>query len=248
MTITNLKPAIFRYLLRWWCVNRQALLSTVSKMARRLRQLKALSVLTFDLFEAEDLATPPPATLSRRRLAEITLRQMPTGKPEISEHQVLPKLDQLQQMYQYYNWKYFDGKLPRTNIVYSNRMTSAGSYTPSRKLITIGRKYHEIFPDELADTLKHEMIHIRHIRHDTAFKAEAKRVGASVRANSHPLLRRPPRYIYLCGNCGGEYPRQKRLVMASCGECSSGRKFDPRYKLILKKDRSGKEKKVARQS
>lgn len=217
-------------------------------MAKRLRQLKALSVLNFDLFTAEVLDTPPPATLSRRQLAEVIRRQMPTGKSEIADHQILPKLEQLQQMYQYYNWKYFDGKLPRANIVYSNRMTSAGSYTPSRKLITIGRKYHEIFPDELADTLKHEMIHIRHIRHDAVFKAEAKRVGASIRAKSHPLLRRRPRYIYLCGNCGGEYPRQKRLVMASCGECSSGRKFDPRYKLKLKKVASGKENLAARQS
>jgi len=138
-------------------------------------------------------------------------------------------------MFERYNRIYFDNCLPRVDIEYSTRMLSAGSYTPSRKLIRIGRKYHELFPQDLADTMKHEMIHIQIFRHDSAFKAEAQRIGASIKARSHPLLRKPARYLYICGNCGREYPRQKRLRMASCGVCTSGKRFDPRFKLKLKK-------------
>jgi hypothetical protein len=113
-------------------------------------------------------------------------------------------------------------------------MMSAGSYTPSHKLIRIGRKYHEVFPRDIDDTLKHEMIHIVHFNHNAAFKAEARRIGCSVRAQSHPSLRKPPRYLYECPACRTEYPRQKILRMASCGDCSRGGKFDSRFKLRLK--------------
>ncbi|MEA3297235.1 MAG: hypothetical protein U9R56_05165, partial [candidate division Zixibacteria bacterium] len=104
---------------------------------------------------------------------------------------------------------------------------------PNRKVIKIGRKYHEIFLGEIADTLKHEMIHILHFHHDRAFKTEANRIGASIRARTHPLLRKSPRYVYECRHCGRRYPRQKQFRMASCGVCTSGKKYDPRYKLSL---------------
>jgi predicted SprT family Zn-dependent metalloprotease len=113
-------------------------------------------------------------------------------------------------------------------------MLVAGGYFPDKNEIRISVKYHTFFPDEVYDTLKHEMIHIVHFKHDAAFKRMARRIGASIRANEHPALRRRPRYIYICPGCFAEYPRQKRLRMASCGKCSKG-KFDPRYKLILKK-------------
>lgn len=146
----------------------------------------------------------------------------------------LPGVSELRQMFDIYNREYFDGKLPRVKIKYSKRMLAAGGYFPDKKEIRISVKYHTVFPDEVYDTLKHEMIHIIHFKHDAAFKRMARRIGASIRANEHPALRRPPRYIYLCPGCFTEYPRQRRLRMASCGKCSKG-KFDPRYKLILKK-------------
>ena len=74
-----------------------------------------------------------------------------------------------------------------------------------------------------------------HLRHDAKFKAEAARVGASLRARSHPELRKTPKYLYLCPGCRKEYPRQKRFRLASCGDCSQGGKFDSRYKLKLKR-------------
>jgi len=204
-------------------------------MRRNKSQKRALTALNYNLFEPENLTPPAPATLytlirqHQTPAAAVSLTTTPpaaTGLPEVGE---------LYRMFDRYNWVYFEGRLPKVKIEYSSRMTSAGSYMPQRRLIRIGRKYHQLFPEELADTLKHEMIHVRHFRHGRAFKAEAARVGASVRAKSHPSLHKPPRYIYRCPRCGREYPRQKRLRMASCGVCTPGRSFDQRFKLKLKK-------------
>lgn len=145
----------------------------------------------------------------------------------------LPGIGDLERMFAIYNREYFDNKLPRVKIRYSRRMLVAGGYFPQKKEIRISEKYHTYFPDEVYDTLKHEMIHILHFRHDAAFRKMAHRIGASLRANEHPALTRPPRYLYICPACLTEYPRRKRLRMASCGQCSRGG-FDPRYKLVLK--------------
>ncbi len=207
-------------------------------MRRNKSQKKAIAALNYDLFRPEDLSPPAPATLY------TAIRQHRSAAPVVSLSTVpsaetgLPDTGELCRMFERFNWMYFDGLLPRVKIEYSTRMSSAGSYTPQRRLIRIGRKYHELFPEELTDTLKHEMIHILHLSHGAAFKAEAARVGASIRAKAHPSLRKPPKYIYTCPNCGREYPRQKRLRMASCGLCTNGRKFDLRYKLKLKKRHS----------
>lgn len=204
-------------------------------MRRNKSQQKALTALNFDLFQVESLTQPAPATLYtkiREQASALPKVELPVTKTEGD----LPTLEELHRMFDRFNWIHFEGKLLRVRIEYSTRMSSAGSYTPQRRLIRIGRKYHELFPNEIADTLKHEMIHIRHFLHNALFKAEAARVGASVRAKSHALLRKPPKYMYVCPHCSREYPRQKRLRMASCGECSIGRRFDKRYKLRLRKN------------
>jgi predicted SprT family Zn-dependent metalloprotease len=207
-------------------------------MARTSRQKAALRALNYDLFEPERLQSPAPATMYSR----IEQASAPCREPAVVElprpwSGKLPTISELYRLFDTYNWMYFRGQLPRVSIEYSGRMSSAGSFTPDRRLIRIGRKYHELFPDEIHDTLKHEMIHIRHLHHDAGFKQEAARIGASVRARSHPALRKPPRYIYVCPGCGREYPRQKRLRMASCGYCSKGGEYDERYKLRLKRRR-----------
>ncbi|MFZ5981726.1 MAG: SprT-like domain-containing protein [Candidatus Zixiibacteriota bacterium] len=202
------------------------------------QQQEVLKSFNYDLFRPEILAAPAPATLYTK-IREQEIRQaLVTDEEFRSDPGELPDEKELARRYEMYNRVYFDGRLPRVKILYSNRMTSAGSYTPQKKLIKIGRRYHQIFPEEINDTLKHEMIHIRHMKHDRAFKDEAIRIGASVRANSHPALTRPPKYIYLCANCGREYPRQKRLRMASCGICSRGGVFDERFKLRLLRKKS----------
>lgn len=211
-------------------------------MSRSRKQKKALAALNLDLFEPENLAPPAPATLYTRIREEEerqarNRRQTPTASIELapgSKNGSLPPVEELYRLFDRYNWMYFDGELPKVKIEYSNRMLSAGAYYPREKLIKIGRKYHEVFPDDLTDTLKHEMIHIIHFRHDAAFRREANRIGASVKAQYHPTLRRPARYVYECPGCRMEYPRQKRLRMASCGKCSARGKFDSRFKLRLK--------------
>ncbi len=197
---------------------------------------RALSALNYDLFRFADACPPAPATLytkiqkHTRRLPSLpAAKEMLTSSSETG----LPDIAEVYRMFDVFNWTYFGGKLPRVTIEYSSRMMSAGAYLPQQKLIRIGKKYHEIFPDEIWDTLKHEMIHILHLRHDAAFKAEARRIGASLKARSHPSLRKPPRYLYVCPNCGREFPRQRRLRMASCGYCTPGKRYDPRFKLKL---------------
>ena len=150
----------------------------------------------------------------------------------------LPSLDDLYGMYAIYNQQYFEGKLPGVKISYSKRMLAAGAYYPTRREIKISEHYHRLFPDEVYDTLKHEMIHVVHFTHTAAFKAVARRIGASIRANEHPSLRRPPRFIYVCPVCFTEYPRVRRLRMASCGRCSR-KGFDERFKLVLKRRLKG---------
>jgi predicted SprT family Zn-dependent metalloprotease len=145
----------------------------------------------------------------------------------------LPSVDDLYQRFREYNIKYFAGKLPTPCIRYSGRLLAAGLFVRGRQEIVISRKYHRLFPDEIDDTLKHEMIHIIHFNHNKEFKQEADRIGASYRAKSHKELKLPARYIYFCRVCKTEYPRRKRLISASCGKCSPSR-FDPKYKLNLR--------------
>lgn len=207
-------------------------------MPTQKRQLKALDATNLDLFEPESMAPPAPATLYTR-IREAAYEVTTPPNVPISSIGIdvpkdrLPDTDELYQKFELFNWQYFQGNLPRVRIEYSNRMRSAGSYSPNEKLIRIGRKYHELFPEDIDDTLKHEMIHIVHFRHDAAFKREAARVGATLKARSHPSLRREPKYLYQCPGCKLEYPRQKRLRLASCGKCSTGGRFDKRFKLKL---------------
>ncbi len=145
----------------------------------------------------------------------------------------LPSLDELYSRFRLFNIRYFAGRLPTPKIRYSKRLLAAGLFVRERREIVISERYHNIFPDDLDDTLKHEMIHLIHFNHDHNFRREATRIGASFRAKAHPSLRLPPRYVYECPVCKTEYPRRKRLRQASCGKCSPSR-FNPRYKLVLK--------------
>lgn len=212
-------------------------------MAKPKRKQKALAVLNYDLFEslgpspgglrAESLYPPAPATIDSRIRDQARRQQEQASQLAPHPDDPLPSISELYRRFDVFNWLYFGGSLPRPKIEYSTRMSSAGSYTPQGRIIKIGRKYHELFPQDIDDTLKHEMIHILHFYHDANFKREARRIGASMKARSHPSLRKPPRYIYQCPGCGRKYPRQRRFRMSSCGYCSAGGRYDERYKLKL---------------
>ncbi len=152
-------------------------------------------------------------------------------------HDPLPSEAQLYLLFDKLNNTFFNGSLPWVKIIYSTRMLNAGSFSPGTKGIKIGVKYHKIFPSDLEDTLKHEMIHIIDRSHGKLFKSIAKRIGASLRAKSHPDLIKPAKYIYACPICGIIYNRRKRMRKASCGTCSKGGKYDPDCKLMLLKKR-----------
>jgi predicted SprT family Zn-dependent metalloprotease len=201
-------------------------------MKQKKTKLRA-AALTYDLFQHETLAPPAPATLYTKIMQDAARPLQIATPPPQAPITSLPTIAELYRIYDELNWLYWGGKLPAVTIKYSPRMLSAGSYTPRGKLIKLGSRYHEIFPHELVDTLKHEMIHILHFYHDAKFKAEAERVGTTVKATFHPSLRRSPRFIYECPNCRREYPRHKRMRMHSCGKCSGGR-FNIHYKLRLK--------------
>ena len=116
-------------------------------MAGKKSQKKALAALNYDLFTPEKYTSPPLAAtvnttvkvvdFSSIRLATVKLDKNPAA---------LPTTEELERMFERFNWMYFSGQLPAVRIEYSRRMLSAGSYTPSTRLIRIGRKYHELYP------------------------------------------------------------------------------------------------------
>ena len=199
-------------------------------MMKKLKTIKKMmQALNYDLFRQSAVEQAPPFP----EIKEVPLPQKIIA--ESTEPAILPTIEELYLLFEKINSNYFDNKLPMVRIEYSSRMTNAGSYTPALKLIKMSKKYHEIFPNDIEDTLKHEMIHIIHFYHDADFKREAKRIGTTLKAKPHPSLRRKAKYVYCCPGCKKEYPRQKRFRLASCGSCSKGGKYDDRFKLKLLK-------------
>jgi len=184
------------------------------------KQLKELRKANLDLFR--ELEIRPPVMLDKNF---ETIETAPD----------LPSLDELYQMFDRINSRLFGNQLPRLKIKYSDRMLTAGSFTPNINEIKIGRRYHKIFPDDIEDTLAHEMIHFIYPDHGRMFKRMAGQYGISIKAKEHPALRGKVKYLYYCPSCGREYPRRKRLRLASCGICSAGSIFNPEYKLKLRK-------------
>ena len=153
--------------------------------------------------------------------------------PEKSDFDgTLPDEEELQKIFDCLNWKYFNGRLPKVRLEWSTRMRAAGKFYMGRSLIRLGQKYHEYYPQDVEDTLKHEMIHILYPDHGKLFKAEAKRIGTSIHAKEFPGGRSPHKYIYICPVCGEKYYRHRYIRTASCGKCAPGG-YDKRYKLKL---------------
>lgn len=195
-----------------------------------------LRSLNYDLFQQQQINKLPSLTIDADMLEQKTVSFLIDVKPDNSPVITgLPSVEELYRHFDLFNILYFKGQLPQIKIEYSYRMSAAGSYTPEKKLIRIGYKYHELFPSDIEDTLKHEMIHIINFRHDSKFKKEAVRIGCSIKAKYHKSLSKQPKYVYYCPSCHCEFPRQKRFRMASCGYCSKGGKYDERFKLRPKK-------------
>lgn len=144
----------------------------------------------------------------------------------------LPNEAELARRFRAFNEEFFDGTLPRARVRWSTRMRIAGTCDHQRRIIRLSRPYHEHFPADIDDTLKHEMIHLIHHSHDAAFRREATRLGASIHCREYPGLHPRARFVYICPACGTVYHRT-RLERLFCGTCSRNR-FDPRFQLILR--------------
>lgn len=146
----------------------------------------------------------------------------------------LPTEEDLQRRFARFNAELFKSKLPEATIRWSTRMRIAGTCHRHRALITLSRPYHERFPADVDDTLKHEMIHLRYAGHGPAFKREAERVGASIHCREYEGIHPRAKYVYACPTCWREFHRAKPGELF-CGRCSKGRLL-PQYQLVLKRE------------
>lgn len=148
--------------------------------------------------------------------------------------------------------EHFDGFLDAPGLRWNARLrTSAGRFIPgSRKdpgqappvIEVASYLLNEEGGDALiAATLAHEMIHYwlwvrgRPYGHTEEFIAKMKLMGAR-RYNPAPM-RRPYRYVYVCGACEKEFPARVKLGPLACATCCrehSEGKFDLRFQLVLK--------------
>ncbi len=144
----------------------------------------------------------------------------------------LPDEAELKRRFAQFNAEFFQSKLPDATIRWSTRMRIAGTCQRHRALITLSRTYHERFPEDLDDTLKHEMIHLRYMGHGPAFRREAQRVGASIHCRDYDGIHPRAKFIYACPTCWREFRRTKPAELF-CGRCSRGRLL-PQFRLVLK--------------
>lgn len=143
----------------------------------------------------------------------------------------VPAEADLQLLFAQYNFAHFDGEIPSFKIAYNARFSNvAGRITYKPPLIELSPKHLNGKPEELRETLLHEMIHAwLHARgenpgHTPAFKRKMHKLG--LRSIYHDLGSAAPlnpstrRYLVRCEKCGMEVLRRKKppasLVCARC--------------------------------
>lgn len=142
----------------------------------------------------------------------------------------------LKTIYDELNEKYFYNELPNSSEVkleWSNRLTaSAGNCYKERKHIKLSTHYHIKYPEEVRNTLAHEMIHLKIRGHGKEFKKELERLnnmGLPVRMFSKErAVIQKLRWEYSCKNpnCDNHFFRTRRIPknMANnivCAKCRS---------------------------
>lgn len=102
-------------------------------------------------------------------------------------------------------------------VEWSNRLTSsAGICYPRKQVIRLSTHYHQNRPEEIENTLLHEMIHLIVPGHGPAFyhwlhkiRSQGGQVAryAKARATDHA-----PRWRYTCRLCGRQIERYRRMA------------------------------------
>lgn len=147
---------------------------------------------------------------------------MPTDLPDIAE---------LQLLFAQYNFVHFDGEIPAYRIAFNARFSNvAGRITYKPPLIELSPKHLRGKPDELRQTLLHEMIHAwlqargENPGHTPTFKRKMRELG--LRSIYHDLGTAAPfnpstkRYVLRCERCNIEaLRRRKPPANAACARC-----------------------------
>jgi len=160
-------------------------------------------------------------------------KRLPEPPDRLKDHRLLPRLlaFDLDDLFQSLNLRHFGGRLPRTSVRWSTRLKVAGQIVRSNRQILLGLEYHCHYPDDVASTLKHEMVHIVHWNHDDAFRRECERVRAAVHCKTYPGIFRPYKYVYQCPGCGLQH-RVRRIIHSACSRCGKGA-YRSRFRLRL---------------
>ncbi len=163
----------------------------------------------------------------------------PEGVEEIDLHEV----------YQELNRECFDDFLLEPVLAWNSRIrSSAGRFTPgvrrgpfSRPPVIELALYLRDQPDARAcvkDTLGHEMIHYwlwvrrKPYGHTPEFYEKMQAMGVS-RYNTIGV-RRPYKHMYICVQCGKDYPSRRVIPVRACGNCCdryNAGKFHLRFQL-----------------
>jgi DNA-directed RNA polymerase subunit RPC12/RpoP len=134
---------------------------------------------------------------------------------------MLPDIAELQLMFAQFNYAYFNGEIPAHEIAYNNRFSNvAGRITYKPPKIELSPKHLRGKPDQLRETLLHEMIHAwlfarnENPGHTPRFKKKMRELG--LRSIYHdlgtaaPLSESPKRYILRCERCRREFLRKRK--------------------------------------
>jgi predicted SprT family Zn-dependent metalloprotease len=144
---------------------------------------------------------------------------------------MLPDVAELQLLFAQLNYMHFDGEIPTYRIAYNARFSNlAGRITYKPPTIELSPKHLRGKPDELRETLLHEMIHAwlyakgANPGHTAAFKKKMRELG--LRSIYHdlgtakPLHASAKRYILRCEKCTMEVLRKRKPpANVMCARC-----------------------------
>lgn len=163
---------------------------------------------------------------------------------------IRPSRVDLDEIFDRFNEKYFDGFLRPPILTTNSRLrSSAGRFIPgSRKYFDLQSPIIEIAqylcelddaPRWVEDTMGHEMIHywlwVRHrpYGHTPEFWRKMEEMGVS--RYNHAPVRRAYRHLYRCSACSKEFRTFRRLAQnLACVDCCkkhNNGKYDERFRI-----------------